>query len=181
MISLILVTCMFGKVLWGERRCWRLREMRGFLKLNVFSEHLWPHESKQNSKVTSLLHLTRSDNSFPTHSSLSQNVPEFIPGFIPACIPACCDCMAFIEGLLLFCKCPNSGANSESSAVDPLALLVWFPADNPAEGYRGEEPTGFIPNDPDIVGFILDNPVTPEFIPDVDNPVIPVFILDMPV
>lgn len=119
----------------------------------------------------------------PTHSSLSQNVPEFIPGFIPgfipACIPACCDCMAFIEGLLLFCKCPNSGANSESSAVDPLALLVWFPADNPAEGYRGEEPTGFIPNDPDIVGFILDNPVMPEFILDVDNPVIPVFIPDI--
>ena len=65
--------------------------------------------------------------------------------------------------------------------MDPLKLLVWFPADDPAEGYRGDELMGFIPNDPGIVGFVLDNPVMPEFIPEVDNPDIPVFILDTPV
>lgn len=84
--------------------------------------------------------------------------------------------MAFIDGLLLFCKCSNSGANNESSAVEPPVEFVWFPTEPPIAANLGVEFAEPITNDPE---FKLDAPDKPlEFI---DNSVKPEFILDSPV
>ena len=108
---------------------------------------------------------------------LNKNASNYVPWFMPPCCP-CCACRALIDGLLLFCKCPNSGANNESSADDPPAFLDWLPANDPVAEYFGVDPTGFIPIDPE---FRPDNPDVPEFIPYIDNPDIPGFIPDIPV